>query len=94
MQLLQVLNISHGLLVIQLFFPCDTILNPVAAAGASAQVLLLFVFVRVCSDHNMGLSLLPTVPQAAFTSLVQLCSSPQTGFSMSYRQVKAEWRQI
>ncbi len=67
MQLFQALNVSHGFFVVQLFFPCDTILNPVAAAGASAQVLLLFVFVCVCSHHHLGLSLAPPVQQAAFS---------------------------
>ena len=34
------LNVTHGLLVIQLLFPRDTVVDPVAARRAPAQVLL------------------------------------------------------
>ena len=37
------LHIAHGLLVAELLLPCDTVLNPVAAAAAPAKILLLLV---------------------------------------------------
>lgn len=52
MQLRCTSHISHSLLVVQLFLPCDTVLNPIAAAGASAQVLLLPVLISVCRHHT------------------------------------------
>lgn len=37
------LHIPHSLLVTEFLLPCDTVLNPVTAAAAPAEILLLLV---------------------------------------------------